>query len=316
MILDRIYFKMVCIIIIFFVSALDIRAQGDADKFFKYIRIVKVPNHARSKVEFYDSVSNQLVKTIDAVELNPFGRFDAKISGRLEYEGTPIYELDTMKQIRYLNSIELVSENNHFAASKLQPFNLLSFYTVSLQGRNYVAILYELATLNKAGRNISSHSTILIFDREGNFVKQSPIWDINGDRPVISDDGWFVLFKSGGPYGWEQQGYLPNRLIVYDTKHNTRFIDSDVDLGCSTDLIAGKYFNTSIFNSDRITDVIIYDFYENNKYKRKLSFEEMPSIHSVNSQGFLFSKSSGEVYLKYSFENDFIKSKITFENEK
>lgn len=264
----------------------------------------------RTKIAFYDSLSKQPIKTIDLVEMNPFGKFREKVANIWDDFSTPVYELDTTRVIDMIDSIELVSKNHHYKTPKLTPFRLMSLYFVSTQGRNFVAVLYELATFNKSGRNISSHSTILIFDRKGKLVKKTPVWDVNGDRPVISDDGRFVLFKCGGPYGWEQAGYVPNQLRVYDTERNVMYIDTEVDIGGTTDLIQGKYFNTSIFYGDRTSDVIIYDLYEKIKYKRRFSFEEMPFLHSVDREGFKFAKPSGEIYLKYSLENDFTKSKI------
>ena len=298
------------------VATCKMEAQDTHDKPFKYIRVVKENNHARSKIEFYDSLTNQLIKTIDAIKINPFGGFREKVVQLRERYGTPIYELDTTKLIWSIDSIELVSKTNHYANNDLTPFLLFSRYLISNQGRNYVAILYELTTLNKSGHNISSHSTILIFDRNGKLVKQTPLWDVNGGRPVISDDGRFVLFQSGGPYEGDDGGseaYLRDALRVYDTQTNLLYVDDDVDMEKGADLIDGKYFNKAIFHGDRTRDVIVYDFYNKIKYKRKFSFEEMSFYHSASFQGFLFTKPSGDIYLKYSLENDFLKSKIVFE---
>jgi len=278
---------------------------------FQYIRTVKERNHARSKIEFFDSLTNQRVKTVDVAEWNPFGKFREKVVEYWDYYGTPIYELDTSRVIEMIDSIEPVSKRHHYDTPNLTPFRLMSQYVISTQGRNYIAVLYELSTLNKGGRNISSHSTIFIFDRKGNLVRQTPLWDVNGGRPTITDDGRFVMFQTGGPHGWEQAGYVPDHLRVYDTHTDMTYIDGEMTFE-PTELIDGKLFLTAM-SAEGGRKIIFYDFYNLTKYKKTFPLDELPKQHSVSSKGFMFTNAIGEPYLKYSLENDFAKSKITVE---
>ncbi len=311
-----------CTIVIFFLCFLCIlvvarvNAQTYKEGSFRNFRTYKERDTSRAccfyrqKIAFYDSISQQLIRTVDITGINPFGKFREKIVGIWDDYSTPIYELDTTHVIETIDSIELVSKNNRYNTGRLNPFQLMSLYFVSTQGNNYVAVMYELATFNKSGRNISSHSTILILDKKGNFVRQTPVWDVNGGRPTISDDGRFVLFKTGGPHGWEQAGYVPDHLRVYDTHTDMTYIDQEMSFE-PTELIDGKLFLTAM-SADGGRNIIFYDFYTLTKYKKTFPLDELPKQHSVNAKGFMFTNSIGEPYLKYSLENDFVKSKIVF----
>ena len=277
---------------------------------FQYIRIVKDENNVRSKIEFWDSLSSVRKSVLDLYAINPFGKFDAKFVKTNDF-GIPIFQLDTLKVGDTLNGIELVSKTNFYKAKYLQPFELYSSFATYV-GHNIVAIGFELTTLNKTGRNISTHSMIQIYNSEGQLLHKTPVWDINlSSTPVVTEDARFIAFKIGGPYGWEQGGYIENELWVYDClKREVIFKEKNFELGMHMEIVGGKLINDGATIPQVSTTRIFYDFYSNIKYMRVFSFAEMPYTHSTDLKGVYFLNEKGEKYLKYMMEIDFLKVKI------
>lgn len=277
---------------------------------FKTIRLSKDENRIKSKIEFWDSLSSQRKNVLDLYAINPFGKFDAKIASRNDF-GTPFYQLDTLRGIDTLNGIELVSKVNYHKTKYMKPFNLWSRF-VTYTGRKVVAVGFELTTLNKTGENISSHSTVKVYDSEGQLRHETPIWDINLDNtPVVTEDGRFIAFQVGGPYGWEQSGYIKKELWIYDcSTKKIIFKEEDCESGMPIDIVGGKFINHAIAIPQVSTTAIFYDFYLNIKYSIVLTFAELPNLYSIDLNGIYFQNEKEEKYLKYRFDKDFTKTKI------
>jgi hypothetical protein len=294
---------------LFLMSALPVLGQGKAP-YSKAIRLVKDENRVKSKIEFWDSTSVRRNLVLDLYGINPFGKLDAPYT-RVNDFGTPVYQLDTLKPVDTLNDIELVSKINHYATSRLKPFKLWSRFT-TYTGEKVAAVGFELTTINSSGRNISTHSMVKIYNSEGQLLHKTPIWDINlSSTPIVTEDARFIAFKVGGPYGWEQSGYIKNELWVYDcTKKEVIFKEKNCEIGINMDIIEGRLINDATTIPHVSTTDIIYDFYNNIKYSRVLTFTELPSIHSTNLYGVYFLNERGEKYIKYTFDKDFLKTKI------
>ena len=277
---------------------------------FQYIRIVKDENNVRSKIEFWDSLSSVRKSVLDLYAINPFGKFDAKFEKTNDF-GIPIFQLDTLKVGDTLNGIELVSKTNYYKTKYLKPFELYSSFA-TYAGHYVVAVGFELTTLNKAGRNISTHSMIQIYNSEGQLLHKTPVWDINlSSTPVVTEDGRFIAFKIGGPYGWEQGGYIENELWVYDClKREVIFKEKNFELGMHMEIVGGKLINDGATIPQVSTTRIFYDFYSNIKYYRTFTFEEMPYTDSTGLKGVYFLDEKKDRYLKYRFDKDFLKVKI------
>lgn len=264
---------------------------------------------ARRIVEWRDSLSGRLLKRIDLLDLNPYRHLKGKIVSKDDDFDTPVIEFSPGQA--ETTGLQLVSPRYSCNVKDKTPHRLLTRYLTSQKGK-YLAVVYELITFNKSRENISTHSTILIFDAKGNNIKTLKHWDINCYDQLVSNDGRFFLYKLGGPDGWDRGGgYIPEGLEVYDLNRDSIIYKSPVNISTVPNLGGDSFFFINNNNSYTYHEYNIFDFGNGIVYQKRFYLDQPNGgLRAIEPYGFrMWDPVSRKEYILY-YEKDFLKKKI------
>ena len=251
-----------------------------------------------------------VIKTIDLLEINPFEGIGRKSDGIDDEYYTPIYIVDSTTTA--LNGISLVSPRNHPKNTSLKPSKLLTYYTWSNYGDKHLAVVYKLITLNEFGQNITINSKILIFNSEGEQSASLALCDWNMGKPVITNDGKYIMYIVGGPFGWDQSPYMLNELYAYDVQDDSLvYKESNIDVFMNLGISGSSLLHTSTRTEVGGQETRFFDFEKKRIYTINFSsLNDLVGIAGSDENGIVYKRNEGDYYYKFLFQRDFKISKI------
>ncbi len=276
---------------------------------FEYIRWPRNPvTGIIDKLHFYDSLTRQPVKVVDLIDMNPYGKFKEKVVDTLSGYGTLVFELATPKS--QIDSFRLISSQFYPNSIDLEPFQLSSRYNFSRESQNYIAVLYSLTTWNKYQKEISSHTTAFVFNRTGDLMHRVNHIDVNSWNPLVTQDGKYLFFLSGGPESNAEESYLPHSFFVFDLKNRQMIYKDSIGSDLGAGLLEGKLFFVPNTFKYGYNEYRVFDFYNNIVYNKVFTMKESGGLYEKNIDHMKFKNSRTKEVITLYYEKDFNKGII------
>jgi len=284
-------------------------SQENDKEAFEYIRWPRNPaTGIRDKLYFYDALTRQPAKIVDLIGMNPYGNFKEKVVDTLSGYGTLVFELTT--PVPNIDSYELVSSRYHPDNMDLQPFRISSRYDFSREGQNFIAVLYRMTTWNKDLRDISTHTTALVFNRRGNLVHKIEHIDVNSWNPLVTQDGKYLFFLIGGPESETAEVYVPQSFLVFDLQRKQLIYQDSIGANLVPSLIGENLFFVPNNYNPGYDEYRIFNFEKNILYSKYININESDGLieKRMNYMKFKNFRTKEETLLHY--EKDFEKNII------
>lgn len=191
------------------------KARNEAIRYYN-------PTGRTERIDFYDTLSGNLIRSINIEENNPYRNTSYKVLQK-PYWAVDFYELpDSAKyNIDYWASDYSKSKN---IDSGSRPSYIRTIHTISsaTYAQNYIVLGYHLWTYSQLDSLLATHSTYYIYNNKGELYKaleHIPI-NFNPKYVAISDDGNLICV-SGEEYGKDG----PQLIRVYEV-HNQKYMFS------------------------------------------------------------------------------------------
>jgi hypothetical protein len=261
------------------------------------IRYVR-PNGYCEKIEFYDTLSNRLIKSVNLVDNDPYNKFPYKIikhsSNYLNY-----YELPD--SVRSKTDYWVTKNHLQTKTKNVTPGFVTSTigYSNDPSGGGYAAVAYNLVTYNTENITVGIHSTYLIFNSKGDVIRTFEHLPSGAAGYVeISKDGKYLLISSKTLVDSSQEIGKP-MIEIYDINDKKKVYSEIIPE--ADDMLFPQIVNHNMFKIDvnlfENGDIIkVFDIINNIKYEKRYTQKEFQSLIRIESNGILFKGENGHSY--------------------
>ena len=220
-------------------------AQKTEPPAFQYFRTIQNASGTFTGIQFWDSITNKVIKTIKLYEESPFAHLkETKIATNVGYE-TPIYKMD----VSYVLKHKLFPLQGHpLDLYEVKEMSMVSDYRISRNSRDYLPVMFTASYQAYYENNyypdkiFLTESTIHVYDKKGNLLHQIPDIPLDGYQIEVTDDGRFVCFNTGNDYGEGRTSNIPLGVAIYDApKKELVYRDTTEFMGAG--LQGGRYYS-------------------------------------------------------------------------
>jgi hypothetical protein len=211
---------------------------------FQYFRTIQNASGTFTGIQFWDSITNKVIKTIKLYEESPFAHLkETKIATGVGCE-TPIYKMD----VSYVLKHKLFPLQGHpLDLYEVKEMSMVSEYWISRNSRDYLAVMFTASYQAYYEGNyypdkiFLTESTIHVYDKKGNLLHQIPNIPLDGSLIEVTEDGRFVCFNTGLEYGEGRVSNIPLGFAIYDAQKK-ELVYRDTTEFTSTSLSGGGYY--------------------------------------------------------------------------
>jgi hypothetical protein len=175
-------------------------------------------------------------------------------------------------------------------------------------GNNHFTVKYNLIIYSIWDEHIGCGCNLRVFDSIGIQIFSKYLLPFDCNEVLISNNGKYVVVKSGGDYDEPTNPFIEQQILVYKTSTG-ELIDKIIvnneysfftGLGKNNEIIYTKIKNPITKN----VEIIIYNFLESSKYTISLPESKNEQIIEIADKGILFKSLSGSDNSLYDFAND------------
>lgn len=272
---------------------------------FEFIRRIKGAQGVRNQIEFWDSLTNNKIKTINLIEFNPFKNISGKIIGIHPDFETPIYAyIDTLSRGKYIQEKKIGVDS--------MPNMQTAFvrFTSTQNSQSHVAVVYSKITNYNEHKVKDVLSQIKVFDKKGNVLYETS--DIHTDcyAPVITSNGRYVLAKTGEDWGEGYVSNAPQGFIICDMKDEKIIYQSSKGNYLGAFVIGDKLLAIADMFNKGFVEYLIFDCDANALFTKRLDYETSSNIVEMDLNGILVDDPKNGKKVLLSYAKDFNNAQI------
>lgn len=174
-----------------------------------------MPGQYYDKIEFWDEATQQLIKTVDLEEMNPFNALPFKVIGN-SY-GANRYDLSDIDRAELERFIDIsdVPETIADQTPVVADGQIMVFDGPTME--NFTVAAYNLYLTNRYGQVIIIMCEYHVFNDQGEVVSVIKS-NRGGASPIVTQDGQYLAVKYGGAYDACGSKGLEEGLLFFDVE--------------------------------------------------------------------------------------------------
>ncbi len=288
-------------------------AQKTEPPAFQYFRKIRNADGKGTAIQFWDSITNKVIKTIKLYEESPFAHLKETIVDTDDLFKTPIYKMD----VSYVLKHKLFPLQEHpQRLDEVKEVSMVSEYWVSRNSRNYLVVMFTASYQAYYEGNyypdkiFLTESTIHVYDNKGNLLHQIPDIPLDGYAIELSDDGRFVCFITGNDYGEGRSSNIPLGVAIYDAPKK-ELVYRDTTEFTSTSLSGGGYYGVYKEYDEKRGQICEYiDPAYKTKYSIDIDFNKLGWIKNITKEKIVLYHPDKKLWTELYFSKDFKITKI------
>lgn len=248
--------------------------------------VVTQEDGSREVLQFKDSLSQEVISTLDAVASNPFNQLNYPIKETNE-KGNNIYDLTGADTKQLLGNLP----NN--ARGETEAIELTSAVTneeVYANG-NFAVVTYKMNMFGEEGGIAAMKGAAVVLNSKGEQVGTLPESDQGYRQTVITEDGRYVAYLYGETVVESSFSTVESPgFAIYDLQKKAKIVNvpSGQDFSVRPPFTYGNMIIEVLGEKGDDYTYHIYQPHQQVVYKKTYSREQKGQLKDITKEGFLF----------------------------